>query len=114
MKTALTLLAITVLPAAAADISGSWKLDGHLENVQIHRVCTLQQTDHKLSGKCKNATDEVVLAGEVDGNNVVWKYEVTYDGSKLTLTFNGTLESATVKGSIETTGAKGDFTATKQ
>lgn len=115
MKMVLTLLAVSALPAAAADISGSWKLDGHIENVSISRVCTLQQTDHKLAGKCTNATNEVVLAGDVDGNKVVWKYDVMYEGTKMTLTFNGTLDSANaMKGSIETMGAKGDFTATRQ
>ena len=113
MKALLTLLAVFVLPAAA-DVSGSWKLDGHIEGVRINRICTLQQSGQKLDGKCKNATDEVVLAGEVDGNKVVWKYDVMYDGAKLTLTFSGTLEAASMKGSIETMGAKGDFTARKQ
>lgn len=48
----------------------------------------------QLTGKCKNDTNEVDLSGNVDGDNVAWKYDLTYEGMKLTLAFTGKLESA--------------------
>jgi len=108
-------LIFCTLPLSAADISGAWKLDGNIADVHINRVCILKQTGNKLSGSCKNQMNDLALTGIVDGKNISWTYDSTYEGEKVTLVFKGTLESdAAMKGSIDTQGVAGAFTATKQ
>jgi carbon monoxide dehydrogenase subunit G len=115
VKTLRTLLALSALPVAAADISGAWKLEGNIADVRINRVCTIKQAGNKLSGGCKNQMNELSLTGEVNGNNVTWSYDADYQGQKLTLVFKGALETDTaIKGSITSEGVAGSFTATKQ
>jgi len=114
-KNLLILLALSILPAAAADVSGAWKLEGDVAGVHINRVCTIKQAANKITGACKNQTNEVPLTGEVNEDKVTWNYDVDYEGSKVTLVFKGTIEAGTsMKGKIETTGTSGEFTAKKQ
>jgi hypothetical protein len=114
-KNLLFLLTLSILPACAADVSGAWKLEGDIAGVHINRVCTIKQADTKISGACKNPTNELALSGEVNGSNVTWSYDTEYEGSKITLVFKGTLEAgSSMKGKIETAGTTGDFTAKKQ
>ncbi|MBZ5621509.1 MAG: hypothetical protein LAQ69_22700 [Acidobacteriia bacterium] len=115
MKNLLILAALSALPVAAADISGAWKLEGDIAGVHINRVCAIKQADNKITGGCKNQTNELVLTGEVNGSNVTWKYDTDYEGTKVTLVFKGTIEEgASMKGSIEASGASGEFTAKRQ
>jgi hypothetical protein len=113
-KNLLMLFGLTILPAAAADISGTWKLEGDIAGVHINRTCTIKQESTKISGSCKNQMNDLPLAGEVSGNDVTWHYETNYEGTNITLTFKGKLDGSSIKGKIETEGAGGDFTATKQ
>jgi len=114
MKKLLTLMAVSAMALAAADASGTWKLTGEIDGIAISRVCTLKQTDSKLTGTCKNDTNEVALTGEVKGNDITWQYEVDYDGSKIALVYKGTLDGGTIKGSVDASGTGGSFTAQKQ
>ena len=118
MKTTMLFLLLTAVPAAAADISGVWKVDGSVADHPVTPICTLKQADAKLTGTCKLAeTDAADVAGEVKGKDVSWKFTVEYEGTQYTLTFTGTLDSDTsIKGSIsvDPSGADGDFTAKKQ
>jgi hypothetical protein len=115
MTTLLALLSVWALRVAAADISGTWKLDGNIANVHVDRICTITQVANKLTGHCKNPTSDVALTGEVDGSSVTWTYVADYEGQKLTLVYKGILESETaMKGTISTSGVSGDFTAKKQ
>jgi hypothetical protein len=110
----LFLLILSIPLALAADVSGAWKVEGDIAGVHINRVCTIKQADTKLTGGCKNQTNELALTGEVNGNNITWSYEADYEGTKVTLVFKGTLEAGTsITGKIETPGASGDFTAKK-
>jgi len=114
-KNLLILLSLSILPASAADVSGAWKLEGDIAGVHINRVCTIKQAENKLTGGCKNQTNELALTGEVNGNDVIWNYDTEYEGTKVTLVFKGTVEAGTsMKGKIETTGTSGEFTAKKQ
>lgn len=105
------------LPAAAADVAGAWKVDGSIGEFPVDLVCTLEETDKKLTGACKG-TDigELALKGENNGATVTWSYDVNYQGQQLTIVYTGTIESATtMKGSISVSGnPSGSFTAKKQ
>jgi hypothetical protein len=117
MKRSILVLAVTLLPAAAADVAGSWRLTGNIAGVAIDRACTIHQTENKIEGPCKNQVGEVVLHGEVDGKSVTWKYEAPYEGIKMMLVFRGTLESnSEIKGTIADADntVTGSFSAKRQ
>jgi hypothetical protein len=113
-KNLLILFGLTILPAVAADISGTWKLEGDIAGVHINRTCTIKQAETKISGSCKSQMNDLALAGEVNGSDVTWHYEADYEGTKVTLNFKGTLDGSSIKGKIDTAGTGGDFTATRQ
>ncbi len=115
MKTLLTALAMFALPLAAADISGAWKVEGAIADVHVNRVCTMKQVGNKLTGACKNPTNELPMTGEVNGDKVTWTYDSDYQGQKTTLVYKGTLgPDGAMKGTIATEGVEGSFTAKKQ
>ena len=118
MKTTMFLLLLTAVPAAAADISGVWKVDGSVADHPVAPTCTLKQTDAKLTGTCKLPDMEASdVTGDVKGKDVSWKFTVEYEGTQYTLTFAGALDSdSSIKGSIsvDPSGADGDFTAKRQ
>ena len=106
---------LPLMTAAAADVSGTWKLEGEVAGVQISRMCALKQAEKKITGTCKGAMGEVTLAGEVDGKKVSFSYQADYQGQKLTVAYKGTLESDTLmKGDISADVATGSFKAEKQ
>jgi len=118
MKTIMFFLLLSAVPAAAADITGVWNVDGSVEDHPVTPVCTLKQASGKVSGSCKFDEDHSSdVTGEVKGKEVSWKFTVEYQGTQYTLTFTGTLDSdSSIKGSIsvDPSGSDGDFTAKKQ
>jgi len=114
MKIAIAMLVLGTL-AAAADLSGTWKLEGDVAGMHIDRTCAIKQADNKLSGSCKNQASEATLTGAVEGQTVTWKYQADYQGIQVTVAFAGTMQSETaIAGSIDAEGAPGKFTAKKQ
>src|SRR5688572_12537146 len=110
-------VAIAVVPLAAADVSGSWKLDGAIGEFPVDLVCALKQTDAKLSGTCKGEPiGELPVSGEVGTKEIRFSYQVAFQGQMLTITYVGTPESATaMKGTVEVMGMpSGQFTGKKQ
>jgi hypothetical protein len=116
MRRTFALLVLLVLPLAAADISGVWKVVGNIADTDVSPVCTFKQTDAKLTGTCKPVqTGDSAVTGQVDGNKVSFQYEVDYQGSHYVLIYRGVLDSDTaMKGSFAVGEAEGAFTAKKQ
>ena len=113
MKTILLALVFAAIPAGAADVAGTWRLTGRIADVNIDRVCTIQQTESRIQGACKNQTGETVLSGEVNGRNVTWTYQSQYDGATVVLVFKGTLESdSAIKGAITASDTAGNNATT--
>jgi hypothetical protein len=101
--------------ARAADVSGSWKLDGSIGEFPIDLVCSLTQTDTRLTGTCKgDPIGELPIRGEI-GKEIRWSYDVNFQGQTLTIVYIATQDSATtMKGSVEVMGmAAGQFTGRK-
>ena len=110
-----TLLALAGL--TAADVSGSWKLDGAIGEFPVDLVCSLKQTDAKLSGTCKgDPIGELPVSGEVGAKEIRFGYQVNFQGMPLTITYVATAETATaMKGTVEVMGMPaGQFTGRKQ
>jgi hypothetical protein len=109
---------LAVVPlAAAADVAGSWKLDGAIGQFPVDLVCTLKQADAKLSGICKgDPIGELPVSGEVGPKEIRFSYQVNFQGQPLTVTYVATVEAATaMKGTVEVMGMpSGQFTGRKQ
>jgi hypothetical protein len=83
----------------------------------VEIVCTLKESDHKLSGVCRNQeVGDLPVTGATQGNTASWNYRVNFQGQEFDVGYNGTLESASaMKGSISVGGSpQGEFTGTKQ
>lgn len=109
-------LLLSVIPLAAAGLSGNWKLKGSVGEYPINLDCSFTTKGTAFSGTCKggNRPDRAVT-GEVNGQKVQFHYDVDYDGNNITVNYTGTLESDTqIKGTVETSGTSGEFTATKE
>lgn len=105
------------MPAAAADVTGDWKIDGDIGQMPVSIVCTLKEVDHKLTGACRSPeVGELPLTGETSGETATWTYSVNYQGQQFTVSYNGTLDSATdMQGSISVAGnPSGSFKGKKQ
>lgn len=113
-----SMVALTAaLPAAAADVTGDWKIDGSIGQMPVAIVCTLNEADHKLTGVCKNQeVGELQLTGETTGDTATWSYNVNYQGQQFAVSYTGTVQAGTdMQGSISVGGSpSGSFTGKKQ
>jgi hypothetical protein len=98
------------LPAAAADISGSWTLNGEVVGNPVNMKCAFAQDGPKVTGTCGGA----VANGNVAADKVTFQHTVQRDQS-YELTYTGTLDATgtSMKGEIAVMGVTGTFTATK-
>jgi hypothetical protein len=108
-------LGLTVLPLAAADVTGHWQLKGEVAGNPILADCNLKQDAAKLAGTCKvEGMGAWNVAGEVQEKKITFHHDVDYAGSTYTLSYTGTFSTdVEVRGDIEVSGASGEFTLTK-
>jgi hypothetical protein len=109
---ALCALVLAVATLFAADVSGSWKVDGDVAGNPVQFECVLKQDGEKLSGTAVLQGRDTPMTGSVKEKTVVFEFDT--DGG-YHLVFTGTLaDDGALKGSIEVAGASGTFTAKKQ
>jgi hypothetical protein len=122
MKRLAILLLLSAFPALAADnsVSGTWKLEGNVGGVAVNLVCTFNQDGKVLNGSCQNSDkpDEKPssFAGNIKDKTVIWKYDVDWNGSVLTVAYTGDWDGdAGMTGAIDVqpVNAAGAFTARK-
>jgi hypothetical protein len=105
--------------AAAADLTGAWKVDLEIAGMMFHAVCNMKEDGMMaLTGTC-TGTDAnpmpVAMTGMVDGSNVKWAYDITYEGNPMHVAYTGAIKSDTaMDGAVDVQIAQGTFTATKQ
>ena len=113
MRTMIFALLAAAIPAGGAQIAGTWRLTGKVADVTINRVCTIQQTDNRIQGPCNNQMGETTLTGEVDGDQVTWKYEAKYEGTTVVLVFQGKVASdSKIEGTIKAADPAGNYPTT--
>jgi hypothetical protein len=102
--------------AAAAGLSGSWKIEADVAG-EIHSgVCTIKQDGEKLSGSCKLEGTDQALTGEVKGQQISFSHKGEYNGEALVANYKGTVDSPkSIKGDLDVQpfDVSGTFTATK-
>jgi len=114
------LLTITIVPALAADISGTWNANVELDiGAQVAPSFTLKQAGGKLTGGFTNpAFTNQPLTGTVTGDSFSFDVNAEVQGVAVKLSFKGKLEGGKLVGTMSSTRngetMLGKFTATKQ
>jgi hypothetical protein len=89
-------LVISVAPAAAADVTGTWTLEfERTDGNEIYRDnCSFEQEGDRLSGSCMSGFESVMpVRGTIRGTTVTFRF-ITGLGEGTTLTFSGELDAA--------------------
>jgi hypothetical protein len=116
VATLLMCFALAGFTSLRADVSGRWNLEMRWagnDNVSTG-VCTLQQDNGKLAGKCQ---ENSTVKGEIRDRQLTWDVEVNENGQKGRMTFEGTVDDAgeTITGKCAIPdGPTGTFTMKKQ
>jgi hypothetical protein len=83
-----------------------------------HATCDMKEDGAALSGMCTGSDEKpapVAMSGAVDGSNVKWAYDITYNGSPMHVAYTGKVESDTaMDGAVDVQIAQGTFKAAKQ
>ena len=80
--------------AAAADFSGTWKLDNEFNGNVSSIHCTLVQARDELSGSCKPdiaGMEAAKLKGTVEGSKASWGYDLVFNGQPARVDYEVTL-----------------------
>jgi hypothetical protein len=116
MRNCLVTLGLVLAPVilSAADVSGTWKVDGDVQGHAVNFSCVLAQEAETLSGTAKLSDGtEVPVTGTSSETTVSFEFD-TADGA-YHLVFSGAVGSdGSMKGTIAVAGAEGTFTAVKQ
>ena len=103
------------LAAAAADVSGTWNVDGDVVGNAVKFACTLKQDGEKLSGTANMQGKDIPMTGSVKGSTVSFTFDVDHEGTTYTNVFTGRLgDNGVIEGSIAVGGVEGSFTAKKK
>jgi hypothetical protein len=123
-KYAFAVLAVVVLlaalPAAAADLTGSWKSSMTMGERTIERTFVFKQEGSKLTGKIVSMRqgqpfETEIKSGKVDGDSFEFTVEQPgRDGSTRTVTYKGKVSGDKITGTFNTPQGDREWTATKQ
>ena len=92
---ALVLIAIMVMPMAAADITGKWTASFDTQIGKQNYTYDFVVKDSQLTGKMKSDMGESdVLEGKVEGDKVTFAELLVFQGMEIRITYAGTVVSA--------------------
>jgi len=92
---ALVLIAIMVMPMAAADITGKWTASFDTQIGKQNYTYDFVVKDSTLTGKMKSDMGESdVLEGKVEGDKVSFSELLVFQGMEIRITYTGTVVSA--------------------
>jgi acylphosphatase len=101
--------------------TGSWKINGDVQGVQVKMTCAIAEAEHKLTGTCTGAGDGTVaraLTGESTEKGVAWRFDSVYEGNPITVSMSGTVAADGTKMSgwmaVAPMDVDGTFVAVKQ
>jgi len=108
-----------VLPALQQpNVAGKWTVNSNVSGNASEQACTFtQKEDGAITGTCEGDQGPREIKGKVDGKNVTWQFNTTWEGQTLTVIYSGVLESPTKmtgRVDVQPMGVSGDFSATQQ
>lgn len=108
-------LALTAVTAFAADVAGTWNVDGDVVGNPVKFTTVWKVDGETLSGTATLEGKDTPVTGTVKDTNVTFEFDNDHEGTTYHLVFTGTLgDDGALKGSIAVAGVEGTFTAKKQ
>jgi hypothetical protein len=112
---ALCVVALASVSVFAADVAGTWNVDGDVVGNPVKFTTVWKQDGEKLSGTATLEGKDTPVTGTVKEKTVTFEFDNDHEGTTYHLVFTGTLgDDGGLKGSIAVAGVEGTFTATKQ
>jgi hypothetical protein len=112
---ACALVALTAVTLLAADVAGTWNVDGDVVGNPVKFTTVWKQEGETLSGTATLEGKDIPVSGTVKESAVTFEFDAENNGTTYHLVFTGTLgDDGGLKGSIAVAGVEGTFTATKQ
>jgi hypothetical protein len=113
------LFVLAIVPAFAADLTGTWIGSVDLTNGQHgDPVFVLKQVDGKLSGTYTGPFGEQKVTGLLDGDTITLRVSASAEGGSVTLSYKGKIEAGKLSGTmtrnINGDGTPGKWTAVKK
>ena len=87
----LILLAAASATTLAADLSGTWSVDGEVYGNAVRYPLRLKQEGGKLTGTARFQDKDRPVTGTIKDTAVTWTFETEYNGAPLQIEFTGTL-----------------------
>ena len=101
--------------AAAADVSGTWKMSIEMQAGTSSPVFVLTQKGETITGNYKGEFGEAPVIGTIKGNDLSLAYRTEVQGVPLDVTYTGTVEGNTMSGKLLLVGfGDGTFKGIKQ
>ncbi len=106
---------LTSVTLLAADVAGTWNVDGDVVGNPVKFTTVWKQDGEKLSGTATLEGKDTPVTGSVNDKTVTFEFDNDHEGTTYHLVFTGTLgDDGGLKGSIAVAGVEGTFTAKKQ
>ncbi len=110
---------LTAAPAAA-QIAGSWHVNGTIDNRVFALDCQFDPNDTGFGGVCIESSGKhagkrhILTKGSIGGNQIGWTYQTSYMLMNFNLNFAGTMQGGSITGTASASGQSGPFTATRK
>jgi len=112
---ACSLVVLAAVTLFAADVAGTWNVDGDVVGNPVKFTTVWTQDGEALSGTATLEGKDVPVKGTVKEKAVTFEFDTESNGSTYHLVFTGTLgDDGGLTGSIAVAGVEGTFTAKKQ
>jgi hypothetical protein len=114
MKWLLSLFAVFVFTASAADLSGTWKAAIETPNGSFDTTFKFKVDGNKLTGTVNNqfGGEQAISEGKVEGENVSFEIAGSFNGNDFKLNYKGKLVGEELKFTVEITGMDRTFEMT--
>jgi hypothetical protein len=96
---------------AAVNVTGTWVFDVQTSAGSGTPTMTFKQEGEKLTGQYSGQLGELPLTGTVKDSKISFQFDVSVEGTNLTIVYSGTVEKDSMKGTVSL-GPAGDGTFT--
>lgn len=95
----------------AANVTGTWVFDVQTSAGSGTPTMTFKQEGEKLTGQYSGQLGELPLTGTAKDSKITFQFDVSVEGTNLSIVYAGTVEKDSMKGTVSL-GAAGDGTFT--
>lgn len=115
MKALVTMMALFVASASAADITGTWKGTAESPNGPIERTFVFKQMGAALAGESSSEMmgKSTITDGKVEGDNVSFSLTVKFQDNEMKLNYSGKVSGDSMKLHVEGAGFEIEYVLKK-